>query len=60
MTAHGVETTVDVGRQEQHAIGDILGGAEPTHRRAIEQHLAHGRIVEALLGQRRIRIARVH
>ena len=41
-----------------HAIGDILGGAEPAHRRAIGQHLAPGRIVEAPLGQRRIRIAR--
>ena len=36
------------------------GGAEPAHRRAIEQRLAHCRIAEALLGQRRIRIARMH
>jgi hypothetical protein len=49
-----------VGRQDQHAIGDILGGTEPTHRRAIEQHLAHDGIAESLHGQRRIRKAGVH
>ena len=48
-----------VGRQEQHAVGDILGGTEPTHWRAVEQNLARGWIAEALLGQRRVGVADV-
>jgi hypothetical protein len=31
-------------------IGDITRVTEPTHRRAIEQHLARGWVAETLLG----------
>jgi hypothetical protein len=35
---------------DARTIGDIPRGTEPTHRRAIEQHLARGWVAETLLG----------